>query len=58
MAEADEFGQFYAGDVREPYSQVRGKRMEITNFSTNLSNLCSEERGPALIESGERKRYQ
>ena len=58
MAKADEFGQFYAGDIREPYSRIRGRKMEITNFSTNLSNLCAPERGPALIKSGERKRYQ
>lgn len=58
MANADEFGQFYAGDVREPYSKIRGRKMEITNFSTNLSNLCADRRGPALIRSGERKRYQ
>lgn len=32
--------------------------MEITNFSTNLSNLCADDRGPALVKSGERKRYQ
>ncbi|MFG1379661.1 AAA family ATPase, partial [Xanthobacter autotrophicus] len=58
LAESDEMGHFYAGDVREPYSRVRGRQMEITNFSTNLSNLCDEDRGPALIKSGERKRYQ
>jgi hypothetical protein len=58
MAKADEFGQFYAGDVRAPYSRIRGRKMEITNFSTNLSNLCDPERGPALVRSGERKRYQ
>lgn len=58
LAKSDEMGHFYAGDVREPYSQVRGKPMEITNFATNLKNLCSGERGPALIKSGERKRYQ
>lgn len=58
LARSDEMGHFYAGDVREPYSKVRGRTMEITNFSTNLNNLCDPERGPALIKSGERKRYQ
>ncbi len=58
LAKSDELGHFYAGDVREPYSRVRSKSMEITNFSTNLNNLCSADRGPALIKSGERKRYQ
>ena len=51
-------GHFYAGDVREPYSRIRGRPMEITNFSTNLNNLCDADRGPALIKTGERKRYQ
>ena len=58
LAKTDEFGQFYAGDLREPYSKIRGRRMEIPNFSTNLSNLCEDIRGPALVRSGERKRYQ
>ena len=58
LANSDEMGHFYAGDVREPYSRVRGRTMEITNFSTNLNNLCDEDRGPALIKTGERKRYQ
>ena len=58
LAITDEMGHFYAGDVKGPYSRVRGRSMEITNFATNLNNLCSEERGPALIKSGERKRYQ
>lgn len=58
MAETDEMGKFYAGDVRAPYSRIRDRPMEITNFATNLSNLCDEERGPALVRSGERKRYQ
>lgn len=58
LAQGDEMGHFYAGDVREPYSRIRGRAMEITNFSTNLNNLCSDERGPALVKSGERKRYQ
>lgn len=58
LAETDEFGHFYAGSVRDPYSKIRGRRMEITNFSTNLSNLCDPDRGPALIKTGERKRYQ
>ncbi len=58
LAESNELGWFYAGSVKEPYSKIRGKQMEIPNFSTNLANLCSEERGPTLVKSGIRKRYQ
>lgn len=58
LAESNELGHFYAGDIKVPYSAIRNKQMEIPNFAPNLSNLCSEDRGPALIKSGERKRYQ
>lgn len=58
LAEGNEMGHFFAGDVREPYTRIRGKPMDIPNYSTNLSNLCSEERGPALEKSGKPKRYQ
>lgn len=58
LADSNELGWFYAGSVRAPYSKIRGKQMEIPNFSTNLANLCSDGRGPALIKSGIPKRYQ
>lgn len=58
LAESNEMGFFYAGSIREPYSKIRGKPMDIPNYSTNLSNLCSDERGPALIKTGKPKRYQ
>ena len=32
--------------------------MDIPNYSTNLSTLCSEERGPALVKTGKPKRFQ
>lgn len=58
LAESNEMGYFYAGSIRDPYSKIRGKPMDIPNYSTNLSNLCSDERGPALIKTGKPKRYQ
>ena len=58
LAESNEMGYFFAGDVRAPYSKIRGRPMDIPNYSTNLSNLCSEERGPALIKTGKPKRFQ
>lgn len=58
LAESNALGWFYAGSVKEPYSKIRGKSMDIPNFATNLANLCSEERGPTLIKSGMPKRYQ
>ncbi|MGR3572283.1 nSTAND1 domain-containing NTPase [Brevirhabdus sp.] len=58
LAESNEMGYFFAGSVRDPYSKIRGKPMDIPNYSTNLSNLCADERGPALIKTGKPKRYQ
>ena len=58
LAKSNELGYFFAGDIREPYSAIRGKEMDIPNYSTNLSNLCSDERGAALIKSGKPKRFQ
>lgn len=58
LAETNELGMFFAGSVREPYSKIRGRPMEIAHFATHLNEFCSEDRGPALIRSGKRKRYQ
>lgn len=58
LAKSNELGYFYAGSVREPYSLIRKKPMDITNYSTNLNNLCLAERGPALVKSGKKKSYQ
>jgi hypothetical protein len=58
LAESNELGYFFAGSLREPYSRIRGRSMDIPNYATNLNNLCSEERGPALIKTGKPKRFQ
>jgi Cdc6-like AAA superfamily ATPase len=58
LAETNELGLFYAGAVREPYSKIRGKQMDIAHYATHLSEFCSDERGPALLKSGKPKRYQ
>jgi Cdc6-like AAA superfamily ATPase len=58
LAKSNELGYFYAGDVKEPYSLIRKRSMDIPNFAPNLNNLCQPERGPALVKSGEKKRYQ
>lgn len=58
LAETNELGKFYAKSIRAPYSKIRGKKMDIFNFSPQLGNLCSEDRGPALIRSGVKKNYQ
>jgi Cdc6-like AAA superfamily ATPase len=58
LAETNELGLFYAGSVREPYSKIRGKRMDIAHYATHLSEFCSEGRGHALLKTGKPKRYQ
>jgi len=58
LAETNELGMFFAGSVRQPYSKIRGREMQISNFSTHLGEFCSLDRGPALLRSGKRKRYQ
>jgi len=54
----NELGLFYAGNVREPYSKIRGKPMDIAHYATHLSEFCSEDRGRALLKTGKPKRYQ
>lgn len=58
LAETNELGLFYAGAVRDPYSKIRGKKMDIAHYATHLSEFCSIERGPALLKTGKPKRYQ
>jgi hypothetical protein len=58
LATTNELGMFFAGSVREPYSKIRGRPMGIENFATHLNEFCNADRGPALIKSGKRKRYQ
>ena len=58
LSETNELGLFYAGDVREPYSQIRGRKMDIAHYATHLSEFCSKDRGPALLKTGKPKRYQ
>ncbi|CAN5603604.1 hypothetical protein BH10PSE14_BH10PSE14_07640 [soil metagenome] len=58
LAERNELGLFYAGSVRDPYSKIRGREMDIAHYATHLSEFCSDARGPALLKTGKPKRYQ
>jgi Cdc6-like AAA superfamily ATPase len=58
LAETNELGLFYAGNVRIPYSKIRDKPMDIAHYATHLNEFCSLERGPALLKTGKPKRYQ
>jgi Cdc6-like AAA superfamily ATPase len=58
LAKTNELGKFYAKSLLEPLSKIRKKQIDIAHYSTPLGNLCLPERGPALIRSGVRKRFQ
>jgi D-ribose pyranose/furanose isomerase RbsD len=58
LADADESGYFYAGDVRPPMSQIMGRAYDIPAFSPHISAFCQDERGPVLKRRGTPKNYQ
>jgi hypothetical protein len=58
MAKADEKGYFSAASVRDSYTRIKGKKVDIPYFSRHLSAFCQPERGAALIRSGTAKSYE
>jgi Cdc6-like AAA superfamily ATPase len=58
LAEKDELGFFFAGDLRGPMSVVTGKDYDIPAYSRHLYDFCEESRGKILQRQGERKRFR
>jgi Cdc6-like AAA superfamily ATPase len=58
VAQTDELGYFAAADVREPMTNIMGKRYEIPAFSGHLSAFCQPHRGRVLQRSGTRRRFR
>ena len=58
MAETDELNYFNAQAVKEPLSMVMQRTYDTPAFSRHLDAFCKEERGPALIKEGQRRRYR
>lgn len=59
LASADERGYFSAADVREPFKRImRRPEMDIPHFSRHIAKFCTRERGPALVQDGNRKSYE
>lgn len=58
LAETDEKGYFRASAVREPYSTIMGREMDIMNFNQHLKQFCKDERGPALNKVGVKGNYE
>lgn len=58
LAHVDEVGFFTTLDVREPMSQIMGKRYEIPTFTQHLHAFCLPDRGPVLQKAGYERRYR
>ncbi len=58
MAPTDEFGFFYAADVRAPLSKIMKRTLEIPYFAKHLNDFCSSERGPILQKYGEKRKFR
>ncbi len=58
LADTDEFSYFNAQSVRKPLSQIMGRRYDVPAFARHLDAFCQEQRGPALIKEGQRRRYR
>ncbi len=57
LAEKDEKGFFYAGDVVQPLRLITGRSIEIPAFAQHLRDFA-ETRGPILEREGRRYRFR
>lgn len=57
-APTDTLGYFAAVDVRDPLSNIMGRRYEIPAFSQHLNAFCEDHRGPVLQRMGSARRYR
>ncbi len=58
LSKVDALGYFAAADVREPMSQIMGKRYDIPAFSRHLNDFCEPTRGPILQKIGTRRKFR
>jgi len=58
LASPDDLGYFAAVDVRQPMSDIMGRRYDIPSFAQHLSRFCETERGNVLERIGTRRRYR
>jgi len=58
LAKSDEGGYFTPTAVREPYSAILGRPVEIANFQNHLKAFVSPERGEILQRQGEPRAYR
>jgi Cdc6-like AAA superfamily ATPase len=58
LVKIGEFGYFTASNVREPLSDITGKRYEIPGFSKHLKDFSEEARGRILKKEGETRKFR
>jgi len=58
MTKTNEKGYFRAKDVKEPFSRIAGKPMDIPNYARHLQEFQDKERGPVLLREGKPKSYE
>ena len=58
MARTDEFGFFYAADVRDPLSIIMHKRFDIPSFAKHLNDFCQSTKGPVLQKLGAKHKFR
>lgn len=57
LSPKDDLGYFTAGGVREPMSQIMGRRYDIPAFARHLNEFTLERRGSVLEKRGEARRF-
>lgn len=58
LTETNERGYFKAVDIREPFTKIMGKAMDIPNYARHLKEFQENERGPVLLRRGKPKSYE
>lgn len=58
MAKTDEFGFFYAADVRGPLSMIMRKPFAIPSFAKHLNDFCQASKGPVLQKLGVKHKFR
>lgn len=58
LAHTDDRGFFNAGAIRQPFSEILGREVDIPNFSRHLKEFCDLARGPALVKEGRPRTFE
>ena len=58
LAATNDKGYFASPAVRESYSRVMKREMQIPDFARHIKEFCEDARGPALIQSGAARSYE